>query len=123
MHVQREPPLRQVQLSKLPSQWGLIFPRLCVTIDSLPFDSHYFKPLFLYCRLHPFYYINADFQLVSQVLVSTREHCDRLITARLCFDVLGTETIIVARTDAEGAALLDCNIDPRDHAFILGSTN
>jgi isocitrate lyase len=59
----------------------------------------------------------------GKVLVSTREHCDRLITARLCFDVLGTETIIVARTDAEGATLLDCNIDPRDHAFILGSTN
>jgi len=59
----------------------------------------------------------------GKVLVSTREHCDRLITARLAFDVLGTETVIVARTDAEGATLLDKNIDPRDHAFILGSTN
>jgi isocitrate lyase len=59
----------------------------------------------------------------GKVLVSTREHCDRLITARLCFDVMGTETIIVARTDAEGATLLDSNIDPRDHPFILGSTN
>lgn len=59
----------------------------------------------------------------GKVLVSTREHCDRLITARLCFDVLGTETIIVARTDAEGATLLDNNIDPRDHPFIQGSTN
>eukprot|EP00906_Rhabdomonas_costata_P003219 RCo004919 len=59
----------------------------------------------------------------GKVLVSTREHCDRLITARLCFDVMGTETIIVARTDAEAATLLDSNIDPRDHPFILGSTN
>ena len=55
--------------------------------------------------------------------MSTRKHCDRLITARLCFDVMGTETIIVARTDAEAATLLDSNIDPRDHPFILGSTN
>ena len=69
------------------------------------------------CSFPPFYPSS------TQVLVSTREHCDRLITARLCFDVLGTETVIVARTDAEGATLLDSNIDPRDHAFILGSTN
>lgn len=58
----------------------------------------------------------------GKVLVSTREHCDRLVTARLAFDVLGTETIIVARTDAEAASLLDSNIDPRDHPFILGCT-
>jgi isocitrate lyase len=59
----------------------------------------------------------------GKVLVATSEHCDRLITARLTFDVLGTETVVVARTDAEGATLLDCNIDPRDHPFIQGSTN
>ena len=29
--------------------------------------------------------------------------------------------MIVARTDADAATLLDCNIDPRDHPFILGS--
>ena len=31
--------------------------------------------------------------------------------------------IIVARTDAEAASLLDGNADERDHPFILGSTN
>src|SRR5207245_733780 len=31
--------------------------------------------------------------------------------------------LIVARTDAEAANLLDTNIDPRDHVFILGTTN
>ena len=31
--------------------------------------------------------------------------------------------IIVARTDAEAATLLDSNNDSRDHAFILGATN
>ncbi len=56
-------------------------------------------------------------------MVSTREHIDRLIASRLMADVMGSETIIVARTDAEAASLLDSNIDPRDHAFILGCTN
>jgi len=59
----------------------------------------------------------------GKVLVATQEHVDRLVAARLACDILGTETIIVARTDAEAATLLDSNIDPRDHPFILGVTN
>ncbi len=35
----------------------------------------------------------------GKVLVSTREHIDRLVAARLMADVLGTETILVARED------------------------
>lgn len=58
----------------------------------------------------------------GKVLVSTQEHCDRLIAARLQADIMNSELIIVARTDAEAANLLDSNIDPRDHAFILGAT-
>jgi isocitrate lyase len=57
----------------------------------------------------------------GKVLVSTREHVDRLIAARLMADVMGVETILVGRTDAEAANLLDSNIDPRDHPFILGT--
>mmetsp|Transcript_4582 Transcript_4582/g.4476 ORF Transcript_4582/g.4476 Transcript_4582/m.4476 type:complete len:198 (-) Transcript_4582:144-737(-) len=60
---------------------------------------------------------------LSTHLVSTREHIDRLVAARLMTDVLGVETIIVARTDAEAATLLDTNIDPRDHSFIVGASN
>jgi len=37
-------------------------------------------------------------------------------------DILGVTTLIVARTDAEGANLLDSNIDQRDHRFICGAT-
>jgi len=59
----------------------------------------------------------------GKVLVSTQEHVDRLIAARLTADILGTNTIVVARTDAEAASLLDSNIDSRDHPFILGVTN
>ena len=58
----------------------------------------------------------------GKVLVSAQEHVDRLIAARLAADVLGVELVIVARTDAEAATLLDSNIDGRDHPFILGAT-
>merc|ERR1711862_849975 len=58
----------------------------------------------------------------GKVLVSTQEHVDRLVAARLAADILGTNTILIARTDAESATLLDSNIDPRDHPFILGVT-
>jgi isocitrate lyase len=50
------------------------------------------------------------------------EHIDRLVAARLSADILGASTVLVARTDAEAATLLDSNIDSRDHPFILGVT-
>lgn len=59
----------------------------------------------------------------GKVLVAIAEHINRLVAARLQFDLMGTETVLVARTDAEAATLLQSNIDKRDHAFILGVTN
>lgn len=58
----------------------------------------------------------------GKVLVSTQEHVDRLVAARLAADILGVDLVIVARTDAEAATLLDNNYDGRDHPFILGTT-
>jgi len=58
----------------------------------------------------------------GKVLVSTQEHVDRLVAARLAADILGVPLVIVARTDAEAATLLDSNVDGRDHPFILGVT-
>lgn len=58
----------------------------------------------------------------GKVLVATQEHVDRLVAARLANDILGSNLILVARTDAEAATLLDSNIDSRDHPFILGVT-
>jgi len=58
----------------------------------------------------------------GKVLVPMQEHCDRLVAARLQADVMGTSTLIIARTDAEAATFLSSNIDERDHAFILGAT-
>jgi isocitrate lyase len=61
--------------------------------------------------------------MAGKVLVATSEHINRLVASRAQCDIMGVETLIVARTDAEAATLLTTNIDPRDHAFILGSTN
>lgn len=61
--------------------------------------------------------------MAGKVLVPMKEHCNRLVAARLQADIMNTQTIIVARTDAEAAVFLDSNIDPRDHPFILGCTN
>lgn len=59
----------------------------------------------------------------GKVLVSADEQIKRLNTARFQLDIMKVPGIIVARTDAEAANLLDNNGDERDHPFILGSTN
>lgn len=61
--------------------------------------------------------------MAGKVLVSVQEHIDRLVAARLQADIMGTETVLIARTDSEAATLLDNNVDPRDHPFILGTTH
>jgi isocitrate lyase len=58
--------------------------------------------------------------LGGKVLVPTGEFIQKLIAARLAADVLGVPTILVARTDANGAALLTSDIDPRDREFLTG---
>lgn len=59
----------------------------------------------------------------GKVLVSVQEHIQRLIAARLQADIMKSPLVIVARTDAEAATLLDNNVDGRDHPFIIGATN
>lgn len=59
----------------------------------------------------------------GKVLVTVEEQIKRLNTARFQLDVMGVEGIIVARTDAEAANLLESDADHRDFPFLLGSTN
>ena len=56
--------------------------------------------------------------LGGKVLVPTREFITKLIAARLAADVSGSDTLLIARTDADSAALLTSDIDPYDRPFI-----
>ena len=59
----------------------------------------------------------------GKVLVSEDEQVKRLSAARFQLDIMGVPGIIVARTDAEAANLLDGCGDERDQPFVLGVTN
>ena len=56
----------------------------------------------------------------GKVLVPTSQHIRTLVAARLAADVMGVPTIVVARTDANGANLLTSDIDERDREFLTG---
>ncbi len=56
----------------------------------------------------------------GKVLVPTREAIEKLTAARLAADVMGTSTLVIARTDAEAADLLTSDIDDNDKPFCTG---
>ncbi len=56
----------------------------------------------------------------GKVLVSTQEAINKLVAARLAADVMGVPTVIIARTDANAAGLLQSDNDSRDQKFITG---
>ena len=58
----------------------------------------------------------------GKVLVPVDEQIKRLSAARFQLDVMQVPGIIVARTDAEAANLIDGRGDERDHPFLLGAT-
>ena len=58
--------------------------------------------------------------LGGKVLVPTSEFTTKLIAARFAADVLGVDTILIARTDALNATLLTADIDETDRAFCTG---
>ena len=56
----------------------------------------------------------------GKIIVPTGEEISRLIAARLQFDLMNTETVLIARTDSESSKLISSNVDGRDQEFILG---
>jgi len=57
----------------------------------------------------------------GKVLVSTQEAINKLVAARLAADVLDVSTVLIARTDANAANLLQSDVDERDHKFLTGN--
>lgn len=58
--------------------------------------------------------------LAGKVLVPMGEHINRLNAVRFQWDIMGSENMVIARTDAESGKLISSAIDVRDHEFILG---
>jgi isocitrate lyase len=56
----------------------------------------------------------------GKVLVPTSQHIRTLQAARLAADVMDVPTVLVARTDANGATLLTSDVDERDRPFLTG---
>ena len=58
--------------------------------------------------------------LGGKVLVPTQSFVRMLNAARLAADVMQVPTLLIARTDAEAAALITSDVDERDHPFLTG---
>jgi len=56
----------------------------------------------------------------GKVLVPTQEAVQKLTAARLAADVCGVPTVLLARTDANAAALLTSDVDESDRRFLTG---
>lgn len=56
----------------------------------------------------------------GKVLVPTSQFIRTLTAARLAADVLDVPTVLMARTDARDATLLNSDIDDADHRFLTG---
>ena len=56
--------------------------------------------------------------LGGKVLIPASQFIRNLKAARLAADVMGTSTVLVARTDADSARLLTTDLDVEDHEFI-----
>ncbi|WP_338471598.1 isocitrate lyase [Niallia sp. XMNu-256] len=58
--------------------------------------------------------------LGGKVLLPTQTAVRNLVAARLAADVMGTPTLLIARTDADAADLITSDVDPADAPFITG---
>lgn len=59
----------------------------------------------------------------GKVIVSMREWMERIQSARLQFDIMGTDTVIVARTDTFSGKFIESTHDWRDQPYILGAVD
>ncbi|GHO74264.1 isocitrate lyase [Ktedonobacter sp. SOSP1-85] len=58
--------------------------------------------------------------LGGKVLIPTASAVKNLVAARFAADVMGVPTVLIARTDANGAQLITSDIDEADRPFLTG---
>ena len=56
----------------------------------------------------------------GKVLVATKEMVSKLIASRLAADIMGVDTVLIARTDSLAGALLVTDADEYDEPFLTG---
>lgn len=56
----------------------------------------------------------------GKVLIPTGQFIRSLVAARFAADVMGTPTLLIARTDAKAATMITSDSDSRDQEFITG---
>jgi isocitrate lyase len=56
----------------------------------------------------------------GKVLVPTQEAIQKLVAARFAADLMDVPTVLIARTDANGAYLVTSDVDSRDTPFLTG---
>jgi isocitrate lyase len=59
-------------------------------------------------------------QLGGKTLIPTEDAIQKLIAARLAADTMDVPTVIIARTDADGASYISNDHDERDQRFLTG---
>ncbi|KAI0144516.1 isocitrate lyase [Xylariaceae sp. FL1272] len=58
----------------------------------------------------------------GRTVVPTSEYLDRLTAARMQFDIMGSETLLLCRCDTDHAEFITSVIDERDHEYVIGAT-
>jgi isocitrate lyase len=59
---------------------------------------------------------------IYYVVVPVSELVRRLTAARLQLDIMGSEAVIIARSDVEMGSHVTSTVDPRDRPYVLGAT-
>lgn len=58
----------------------------------------------------------------GRTIVPTSEYLDRLTAARMQFDIMGAETMLLCRCDTDHSEFITSVVDERDHEYVLGAT-
>ncbi|KAF7560400.1 hypothetical protein G7046_g3761 [Stylonectria norvegica] len=58
----------------------------------------------------------------GRTVVPTSEYISRLTAVRMQFDIMGANTLLMCRCDTDRSEFITSTIDPRDHEYIIGST-